>query len=265
MGKTLPHCRATALPKSAHGSTRGVTIALAAPFSPLPSPFSPLPASALATIAAIVSTPAFERPRVPTITVGLRPHPVTPAFDAANELAHALAPGGMLLATMLALPDGGALFEFRLEHAALARLALPPQDAAGGAADGLWQHTCFEVFLGLPDDPAYREFNFSPGGDWAVYDFLSQRQPNPAFRFDGTVQIRCERSDERFVLEAVVPAQAMPLAAPGTELLASLCAVLEREDGTLEYWAVQHSGAQPDFHARESFVLMLKTATAPGA
>lgn len=225
----------------------------------------PAPAFALATIAAIVSTPAFERPRVPTITVGLRPHPVTPAFDAANGLAHALAPGGMLLATMLALPEGGALFEFRLEQAALARLALPPQGAAGGAADGLWQHTCFEVFLGLPDDPAYREFNFSPTGDWAVYEFLSQRQPNPAFHFDGTVQIRCARSAERFVLEAVVPAQALPLAAPGTELLASLCAVLERTDGTLEYWAVQHSGAQPDFHARESFVLMLKTAVSPDA
>ena len=37
--------------------------------------------------------------------------------------------------------------------------------------------------------------------------------------------------------------------------------IVERKDGTLEYWALRHAAAQPDFHARDTFVLTLATAT----
>ena len=42
-----------------------------------------------------------------------------------------------------------------------------------------------------------------------------------------------------------------------------IAAVIERNGGELEYWAVQHVAEQPDFHARNSFVLMLKTWAEP--
>ena len=52
-------------------------------------------------------------------------------------------------------------------------LALPePQEA--GRTDGLWQHTCFEAFVGRGDN-GYAEFNLSPSGQWAAYDFDSYR------------------------------------------------------------------------------------------
>ena len=28
--------------------------------------------------------------------------------------------------------------------------------------DGLWRHTCFEAFVGIPGAEPYYEFNFSP-------------------------------------------------------------------------------------------------------
>ena len=35
----------------------------------------------------------------------------------------------------------------------------------------------------------------------------------------------------------------------------ALCAVIERTDGELEYWALNHPAPQPDFHHRDGFVL----------
>ena len=42
-------------------------------------------------------------------------------------------------------------------------------------ADGLWQHTCAELFIRRAGSPAYQEFNFSPSGQWAAYRFSSER------------------------------------------------------------------------------------------
>ena len=53
------------------------------------------------------------------------------------------------VATMFALPEGGAVFEFRLEDSRVGQLAIPAP-ATPGHADELWKHTCFEVFLGAP-------------------------------------------------------------------------------------------------------------------
>ena len=46
----------------------------------------------------------------------------------------------------------------------------------------------------------------------------------------------------------------------GSDLQVNLAAVIERKDGQFEYWTLRHVAAQPDFHARETFVLTLATA-----
>ena len=46
-----------------------------------------------------------------------------------------------------------------------------PPPAEPARVDGLWQATCFEMFLKHDDDDAYREWNFAPSGEWAAYDF----------------------------------------------------------------------------------------------
>src|SRR3990172_1915372 len=45
--------------------------------------------------------------------------------------------------------------------------------------DGLWQHTCFELFIAVREEPTYYEFNFSPSGEWAAYAFKSYRDGGP--------------------------------------------------------------------------------------
>ena len=52
----------------------------------------------------------------------------------------------------------------------VAGIQLPPA-APPGAADGLWQHTCMEAFVSPVWAAHYREFNFSPNGQWMRFDF----------------------------------------------------------------------------------------------
>lgn len=206
----------------------------------------------------IVSTSAAAV-RAPTITVGLRPHPacLPAAFGAAAD-EHPAAALGTVLATMHAEADGSAVFEFRIEGRDLRQLRLP-SPAPAGAADELWKHTCFEAFLAVRGEAAYREFNFSPSGQWAAYAFRAWRERIADFVPAATPLVEAEHSHERLILRARVPAALLPTAPPGTELQVGLAAVVEDRSGKLEYWAVRHVAAQADFHARETFVLMLKT------
>ena len=253
MGTTATACR--------HRQNEPATIA---PVPPQPPRRAGTDAIHLTPCPKIVSQAPAERPRVPTITVGLRPHPSTAARAAgpAQAADQADAPAPALLATMYATPDGGAGFEFALEGLPAAELRIPAP-AAPGPGEDLWRHTCFEVFLALAGEPGYREYNFAPSGQWAIYDFRAERERADARLPAAAPTIRFDRRDDRLSLVAQLPAAALPAVPPGTELQAGLSAVLERSDGRLEYWAVHHPGATPDFHARAGFVLMFKTWQPP--
>ena len=67
-----------------------------------------------------------------------------------------------------------ALLLIYVVRGALNELRLPGRAAAPTRTDGLWQHTCFEAFVGTEGNSAYREFNFAPSADWAAC-WLSRR------------------------------------------------------------------------------------------
>ena len=74
-------------------------------------------------------------------------------------------------------------------------------------------------------------------------------------------EITCTQEDRTLVLEAYLPPELLPTVPAGTDLQVNLGAVIERKDGQFEYWTLRHVAAQPDFHARDTFVLTLATAT----
>ncbi len=123
-------------------------------------------------------------------------------------------------------------------------LRIPPTTTPG-PADGLWQHTCLEAFVAAEGDEAYREFNFSPSGQWAAYRFAGERQrdtssapdlPEPVMQLTVTPTL--------LKLDVQLPLAALP----SHRLELALCAVLEEHNGRLSYWALQHPQARPDFH-----------------
>jgi hypothetical protein len=50
-----------------------------------------------------------------------------------------------------------------------------PESRSPRRVDNLWRHTCFEAFVMEGEGPEYREFNFSPSGEWAAYAFRGYR------------------------------------------------------------------------------------------
>ncbi len=193
-----------------------------------------------------MTRPFPDRPPAPTITVGLRPHPST-----------AQTPVGALRVSARVLEDGSFAFAFRLE-ADPSKLRIPaPQPAA--AADELWQHTCFEVFVGVPGEPGYREFNLSPSGRWAAYVFTAGRERDTAADAGPPPLISFAQTADGLGLDAVLAAAALPACAPGTDLQVGVSAVVEAADGTLSHWALHHPADTPDFHHRDSFAMVLTT------
>jgi len=136
--------------------------------------------------------------------------------------------------------------------------------------DGLWQSTCFEAFIGQPDDPSYWELNLAPGGDWNLYaltgyrsqlqperrierlPFSLQRQPLEPAQPSGPGTTPSTEAMERLDLQLSVDLRALIPAESPLELSAT--AVLESVGQGCSYWAWRHNGPEPDFHRRDSFL-----------
>lgn len=174
--------------------------------------------------------------------VPLKPHPAVPA------------PALALHASARRTADGGLELRYQLSGP-LAALRLP-EPAPPAPRDGLWQHTCFEAFVGAAGARAYREFNFAPSGAWAAYAFHDTRQrqpaelPAPRASWAGTA--------EGLVLTARLGPAALPPAGPALEI--GLTAVIETFDGAFSYWALRHPAPAPDFHHRGGWSLCLPPA-----
>jgi hypothetical protein len=137
----------------------------------------------------------------------------------------------------------------------LARLRIPPLGPPR-RGDKLWQHACFEVFVGVAGSKEYHEFNFAPSGEWAAYAFRRYRVGAPlAQAVDPRIVVRAGES--RLELDAVVPLVCLPLAKPHDRLLFGLSAVVEDDTGLLSYWALRHPPGRPDFHHPDAFALEL--------
>ncbi|MDO5289668.1 MAG: DOMON-like domain-containing protein [Pseudomonadota bacterium] len=139
----------------------------------------------------------------------------------------------------------------------LAHLRLPAPASRPCAADGLWQHTCLEAFIGAPTGAGYHEFNFSPSGCWAAYAFAAERVRHTARAQPPAPRITCATAGDTLTLTAELPLAALPLAAPGQPWPLGLSAVIESADGRLSYFALAHPRPQPDFHARQGWTASL--------
>lgn len=164
---------------------------------------------------------------------------------------HSPSPGAVSLDASAALTAEGALaLRYRITGNTDA-LRLPAA-AAPARIEGLWRHTCFEVFVMGEDAPAYREFNFAPSGAWQAYGFQAYRQGGPLATATAPRIARLEDGD--FGLDVLLPASQLP---PGPRPRLGLCAVIESIDGCLSYWALRHPPGPPDFHHSECLALEL--------
>lgn len=119
----------------------------------------------------------------------------------------------------------------------------------------LWEDTCFEFFLAIKNSPQYWEFNLSPAGHWNAFHLDGYRQglqeESVFTKLPFSVQ---HQSDSLIValnidLDKIVPAD--------QTIKVAITTVIKYINGEVNYWALTHLGAEPDFHLRDSFVLEL--------
>jgi hypothetical protein len=121
-------------------------------------------------------------------------------------------------------------------------------------ADHLWQHTCFEAFVMAGEGPGYREFNFSPAREWAVYAFRGYRNGG-VLEHELSPAIVVHKATDRLELGAEICQGLLP---HGRPLRLGLSAVVEDVDGILSYWALRHPPGKPDFHHADAFALQMR-------
>lgn len=145
---------------------------------------------------------------------------------------------------------------WRIESAA--RLVIPPF-AGKGRADGLWQTTCFELFLQPHGGSEYLELNLSPSERWNAYDFSGYREgmaPRPMPR-DPVCTTRA--GGALAIFDAAIPRAGLPM----LSCRMAVSAVLEEEGGIKSYWALAHSTPKPDFHHPACFAGLLAAPDSP--
>jgi hypothetical protein len=122
--------------------------------------------------------------------------------------------------------------------------------------DGLWQHTCFEAFIGQTIGRSYWEYNFSPSGAWAAYQFNDYRE-GMAPLLKGAAPVISARVARGVLTVSVATDLSWISRATAVELVLGAAAVLETQDRVLSYWALKHPAGKPDFHQAESRVVPL--------
>lgn len=172
-------------------------------------------------------------------------HPATPA------------PVVRCIETRVAFRTDGDLVLSYCLRGDMARLLIPTEHAPE-RTDLLWEHTCFEAFIGMSGGTGYREFNFSPSGQWASYAFSDYRQRESTPTDDLAPRITARLFAGRLELDAVVAANSLPSNPDGAPWRIGLSAVVEAADtmdGNHSYWALHHPSPRPDFHHHETFRL----------
>lgn len=172
----------------------------------------------------------------------LLPHPSTPA------------PAVKRLSVEFAAAAGERLrLAYRLEGET-GSILWPQGDSQ--RTDGLWRHTCFEAFLQAPGGE-YWEYNLSPSGAWAAYEFSGYRAGMRPLTGGGVPAIQSRRKPDAFELSATLDLRWLAARLPLAALRLGLTAVIEDRSQVLSYFALEHAAEKPDFHHAGGFVAML--------
>lgn len=137
----------------------------------------------------------------------------------------------------------------------LGAVVIPGPAARPTRRPGLWEATCFELFLGPRNSQGYWEFNLSPGGHWNVYSFEAYRQGMQEEQGFASLLFSVQSRPDSWRLALEV--DLTPIISSAQDLDAGISAIITAKHGEVTYWALTHPGEQPDFHRRDSFIIEL--------
>jgi hypothetical protein len=144
-------------------------------------------------------------------------------------------------------------------HGEMASMRVPAPEVNKQRVDGLWAHTCGEAFVAELDEHGYREWNFSPSGQWQAYEFKRYRE-QCSQPIVVAPQIQQTLEADRLLLQVTIPYPGPQ----GAILRLGLTMVLENQAQELSYWALQHFGDRPDFHCANTWIDILSRPASMG-
>ena len=120
---------------------------------------------------------------------------------------------------------------------------------------GLWESTCFEIFIKHKDGDEYFEFNFSPNGNWNCFYFAKRGEPLREAQINFNPKIN-HLEEGKLTVEINKNCLGDGFWEAGC-MQVNISAVIESKEGNLSYWALEHKDSEPNFHNFSSFVLNL--------
>lgn len=113
---------------------------------------------------------------------------------------------------------------------------------------GLWNATCFELFLKPVGQEHYYEFNWNTESAWNLYRFDRYRIPQPPMEnFEFSLN---KKSWNGKTLELEIFNES-----PHEKFKAGLSAILLDTKGTMDFFALSHPAREADFHDARSFAV----------
>lgn len=138
------------------------------------------------------------------------------------------------------------------------QIVLPsPLDAV--RTDGLWQHSCFEMFVRPSGRQGYCEFNFSPSSQWAAYGFDGYRSGMAEMEGMVPPEISMLTTPKRLDMHVAL---SVGLLAVWPDWQVGLSSIIEEKDGSKSYWALSHPVGAADFHDQDCFIAQLSASRA---
>lgn len=119
--------------------------------------------------------------------------------------------------------------------------------SAGSFVNGLWQSTCFELFMAYKE--TYIEWNISPTGAYACYLFSGSRHQVGEMHNAGPQDFKC------VVGKSIIVSFRLKLPSwliTNSPIEYQIGGVVKTEQD-IAYFAIAHSNNTPDFHNRTSF------------
>ena len=163
-----------------------------------------------------------------------------------------LCPAATQIDVDIARPHGGRLVLNYAVAGKIGDLHLPPVTSPTRAEE-LWQHTCFETFIGSAGNETYYEFNFSPSTRWAAYQFDGYRRGMRVASSISAPAIEVQASPERFTLRAALQLDQFSSLPRHVPWRLGLSALIEETNCRKSYWALAHPPGKPDFHHPDCF------------
>ena len=134
----------------------------------------------------------------------------------------------------------------------LDKVIIPVLKTKGDRRFDLWEHTCFEFFLGIKDTSEYWEFNLSPTRDWNVFHFFRYRHNIvEEIKFSS---LPFQVIQEKNCLRLALKVNLAKIINPNTNLKIGITTVIE-EQHQFSFWALKHPQTEADFHDQASFTI----------